>query len=66
MINGLLIMLIVNSGCVSFEVVVNLDIMDFIFFVVDGIGGYVFVKMLIEYNCNVVVWCKIECECNNN
>lgn len=31
------------------------------FFVVDGLGGYVFVCILEEYNVNVVCWCEIEC-----
>lgn len=53
---GLLLILIVNLGVVVINVVLNFDDSDYIFFVVDGMGGYVFVVMLVEYNENVVCW----------
>lgn len=42
-------MLIVNLGCEVIVVVLNLIEISVFFFVVDGIGGYVFVDIYVEY-----------------
>lgn len=62
-IDGLLVGLIGNLGCVVMEVVVNFLCIQDLFFVVDGIGGYVFVEIYEQYQLNVCKWCQIECEC---
>lgn len=53
---GLLVGLIVNLGCVLIDVVFDLVQLNVLYFVVDGMGGYVFVIMLEQYNVNVQKW----------